>query len=55
MGEEGAIIGQEEPNPFLVNNPDGGNESKKPKKTRAFALKPEDVVQPGLGLDRLYI
>ena len=55
MGEEGAIIDQEEPNPFLANNPDDGTDSKKPKKTRAYALKPDDIVQPGLGLDRLYI
>lgn len=46
--------GVDEPNPFLVNNPDG-EQVEKPKMKRKYALKPEDLAQPGVGLDQLYI
>ena len=39
-----------EPNPFLANNPDGPESKEKPKK-KQWTLKPEDLVQPGVGLD----
>ena len=46
--------GVDEPNPFLVNNPDG-EQVEKPKMKKKYALKPEDLAQPGVGLDQLYI
>ena len=55
MGEDGAMIGgQEEPNPFLANNPDAA-EQPKPKRKMAYSLKSENLVEPGVGLDQLYI